>query len=160
MDGGVNVQRFMTLYWQTHVLGHYQRPEVLDHLWPVNTQLPTADDGIWLHWNIRIQNVSVDDHFWYQFSKLCIFYNDEIGINWKYTWITFRYYDQIQNRNNRNFDSLKGALDKFSLIPKFPPPKKNWNFCIIRGVYPCIDCMLNLICSFNSVTKIYVFYFQ
>ena len=54
--------------------------------------------------------------------------------------------------------SFKGALDNFSLIPKFK--KKSWDFYIIRSVYLCSECMLNLTCSFNSVTKIYAFFFQ
>ena len=42
------------------MLGHHQRPEVEDHQ-SVNTQLPTAEDGIGLLWNIRKLNVSVED---------------------------------------------------------------------------------------------------
>ena len=45
--GAVNFQKFMILYWQYHVLGHHQRSEVDNHL-SVNTQLPTADDGVGL----------------------------------------------------------------------------------------------------------------
>ena len=44
------------------MLGHHQRPEVEDHL-SVNTQLPTAEDGVGLLWNIRKLNVSVEDQF-------------------------------------------------------------------------------------------------
>ena len=57
------------------------------------------------------------------------------------------------------FKFLKGALDNFSLIPIFFF-QKSWDFYIIRSVYLCSDCMLNLTCSFNSVTKIYEFFFQ
>ena len=38
--------------------------------------------------------------------------------------------------------------------------QKSWDFCTIRNVYLCSDCMLNLTCNFNSVTKIYAFFFQ
>ena len=38
--------------------------------------------------------------------------------------------------------------------------KKSWDFCFIRSVYLCNDCMPNLTCNFNSVTKIYAFFFQ
>ena len=41
-------------------LGHQQRPEVKD-LQSVNTQLPPAENGVWVRWNIRKLNVSVDD---------------------------------------------------------------------------------------------------
>ena len=61
-DGAMNFHRFMILYWQHHVLEHHQHPELEDHL-SVNTQLPTADDGVGLLWNIRLQNLSVEDQF-------------------------------------------------------------------------------------------------
>ena len=60
--GAVNFQRFMILYWQHLVLGHHQHPEVEDHQ-SVNTQLPTAEDGVGLLWNIPKLNVSVEDQF-------------------------------------------------------------------------------------------------
>ena len=56
------------------------------------------------------------------------------------------------------FGDLKGALDNFSLIPQFF--HKSWDFYTIRSVYICSDCMLNLTCNFNSVTKIFEFFFQ
>ena len=58
----MNFQRFMILYWQHLVLGYHQRPEVEDHQ-SVDTQLPTAEDGVWLLRNIRKLNVSVEDQF-------------------------------------------------------------------------------------------------
>ena len=38
--------------------------------------------------------------------------------------------------------------------------QKNWDFYTTRSVYLCSDCMLNLTCKFNSVAKIYEFFFQ
>ena len=53
----------MILYWQhLVVLGHHQRPEVEDRQ-SAKIQLPHAEDGLWLHWNIRKINVSVDDQY-------------------------------------------------------------------------------------------------
>ena len=43
----MNFQIFMILYWQHHVLGHHQHPEVEYHP-SVNTQLPTADERVLL----------------------------------------------------------------------------------------------------------------
>ena len=57
-----------------------------------------------------------------------------------------------------NKTSLKGALDNFSLIPIFFP--KSWDFYINRSVYLCSDCMLNITCSMNSITKIMLFFQQ
>ena len=54
--------------------------------------------------------------------------------------------------------SLKGHWTTSASSPNFF--QKSWDFYIIRSVYLCRDCMLNLICSFNSVTKIYAFFFQ
>ena len=36
---------------------------LLDDHQAVSTELPTADDGVGLLWNVRIQNVSVEDQF-------------------------------------------------------------------------------------------------
>ena len=54
--------------------------------------------------------------------------------------------------------SLKGHWTTSASSPIFF--QKSWDFYIIRSVYLCSDCMLNLTCSFNSVTKIYAFFFQ
>ena len=53
---------------------------------------------------------------------------------------------------------LKGHWTTSALSPNFF--QKSWDFYIIRSVYLCSDCMLNLTCSFNLVTKIYAFFFQ
>ena len=53
---------------------------------------------------------------------------------------------------------LKGHWTTSASSPIFF--QKSWDFYIIRSVYLCSDCMLNLTCSFNSVTKIYAFFFQ
>ena len=53
---------------------------------------------------------------------------------------------------------LKGHWTTSASSPNFF--QKSWDFHIIRSVYLCSDCMLNLTCSFNSVTKIYAFFFQ
>ena len=53
---------------------------------------------------------------------------------------------------------LKGHWTTSASSPNFF--QKSWDFYIIRSVYLCSDCMLNLTCSFNSVTKIYAFFFQ
>ena len=56
---------------------------------------------------------------------------------------------------------IKGALDHFSLIPRFFFFfQKSWDFYTIKSVYLCSDCMLNLTCNFSPVTKIYEFFFQ
>ena len=60
---------------------------------------------------------------------------------------------------------LKGALDNFSLTPLFFPKKKKVQIFVSVEVYLYVvtmrgDCILNLTCSFNSVTKIYDFFFQ
>ena len=53
----------MILYWQhLVVLGHHQCPEVKDRQL-VNTQLPDAEDGVGLLWNIQKLNGSVDDQY-------------------------------------------------------------------------------------------------
>ena len=52
----------MILYWQHLVLGHQQRPEVEDYQ-SVDTQLPTAEDGVGLLWNFQKLNVSVENQF-------------------------------------------------------------------------------------------------
>ena len=54
---------------------------------------------------------------------------------------------------------IKGALDNFSLIPNFFF-KKVEIFISLEVYTYVVDCMLNLTCSFNSVTKIYAFFFQ
>ena len=36
--------------------------------------------------------------------------------------------------------------------------QKNWDFYTIRSVYLCSDCMLNLSCNFNLITKICDFF--
>ena len=54
---------------------------------------------------------------------------------------------------------LKGALDIFSLIPRFVF-QKSWDSYTIRSVHLCSDCMRNLTYNFISVTKIYYFFFQ
>ena len=54
--------------------------------------------------------------------------------------------------------ALKGHWTTSASSPNFF--QKSWDFYIIRSVYLCSDCMLNLTCSFNSVTKIYAFFFQ
>ena len=53
---------------------------------------------------------------------------------------------------------LKGHWTTSASSPIFF--QKSWDFYIIRSVYLCRDCMLSLTCSFNSVTKIYAFFFQ
>ena len=52
--------------------------------------------------------------------------------------------------------NLKGHWTTSASSPIFF--QKSWDFYIIRSVYLCSDCMLNLTCSFNSVTKIYAFF--
>ena len=54
--------------------------------------------------------------------------------------------------------TLKGHWTTSASSPNFF--QKSWDFYIIRSVYLGSDCMLNLTCSFNSVTKIYAFFFQ
>ena len=46
---------------------------------------------------------------------------------------------------------FKGALDNFSLIHQFF--QKFW-----KSGYPCGDCMLNLTCNFNLVTKLFEYF--
>ena len=53
---------------------------------------------------------------------------------------------------------LKGHWTTSASSPNFF--QKSWDFYFIRSVYLCSDCTLNLTCSFNSVTKIYAFFFQ
>ena len=53
--------------------------------------------------------------------------------------------------------TFKGALDNFSLIPQFCFPQKSWDFYTIRSVYLCSDCMLNLTCNSNLITKTWGF---
>ena len=53
---------------------------------------------------------------------------------------------------------VKGALDNFSLIPDLF--QKSWDFYTIRSVYLRSDCMLNLTCNFNLITKICEFFLQ
>ena len=53
---------------------------------------------------------------------------------------------------------LKGHWTTSASSPNFF--QKSWDFYIIRSLYLCSDCMLNLTCSFNSVTKMYAFFFQ
>ena len=56
---------------------------------------------------------------------------------------------------------FKGALDNFSLIPQLVFFfQKSWDFYTIRSVYLCSECMLNLTCSFNLITKIWWFFLQ
>ena len=58
---GLQHSRFASkYYWQYQVLGHHQRPEIEAHQ-SVNTQLPTAEDGVGFLRDIRKQNVSVED---------------------------------------------------------------------------------------------------
>ena len=53
---------------------------------------------------------------------------------------------------------VKEALDKFSLIPNFF--QKSSDFYTIRRIYLCNECMCILTCNFNSVTKIWGFFFH
>ena len=53
---------------------------------------------------------------------------------------------------------LKGHWTTSASSPDFF--QKSWDFHTIRSVYLCSDCMLNLTCNFNSVTKIFEFFFQ
>ena len=69
-------------------------------------------------------------------------------------------WDTFKMKTMREYHDLylKGALDNFSLIPRFF--QKNWDFHTIRSVYLCSDCMLNLTCTFNLITKICTFFLQ
>ena len=53
---------------------------------------------------------------------------------------------------------LKGHWTTSASSPDFF--QKSWDFYTIRSVYLCSDCMLNLTCNPNSVTKIFEFFFQ
>ena len=53
---------------------------------------------------------------------------------------------------------LKGHWTTSASSPNFF--QKSWDFYTIRSVYLCSDCMLNLTCNFNSVTKIFEIFFQ
>ena len=66
----------------------------------------------------------------------------------------------IKNFNRlSSYWAIKGALDNFSLIPRFFF-QKSWDFYTIRSAYLCSDCMLNLTCNFNLITKIWEFFLQ
>ena len=51
---------------------------------------------------------------------------------------------------------LKGHWTTSASSPIFF--KKSWDFYTIGSVYPCSDCMLNLVCNFNWITKICEFF--
>ena len=55
---------------------------------------------------------------------------------------------------------IKGALDNFSLIPRLLFFKKCSDFYTIRSVCLGSNCMLNLMCNFNLITKICEFFLQ
>ena len=54
--------------------------------------------------------------------------------------------------------SLKGHWTTSASSPDFF--QKSWDFHTIRSVYLCSDCMPNLTCNFNLITKICEFFFQ
>ena len=55
---------------------------------------------------------------------------------------------------------VKRALNNFSLIPRFFFQKVEISIPLEVCTYICSNCMLNLTCNFNSVSKIYEFFFQ
>ena len=67
------------------------------------------------------------------------------------------YFGMLKRRDPYFCYGIKGALDNFSLIPRFFF-QKSWDFYTIRSVYLCSDCMLNLTCNFNLITKICEFF--
>ena len=63
--------------------------------------------------------------------------------------------------NEINFETMI-HLKGIRLRQPHPPifVQKNKDLYTIRSVYLCSDCILSLTCKFNSVTKIYKFFFQ
>ena len=59
----------------------------------------------------------------------------------------------------KNMSLFKGTLDNFSLIPWFFF-QKSLDVYTIRSVYLYSDCMPNLTCNFNLITKIYECFLQ
>ena len=57
------------------------------------------------------------------------------------------------------WNKVKGALDNFSLIPRYFF-QKSWDFYAIRSVYLSSDCLLNLTYNLNLITKVCTFFLQ
>ena len=122
-----------------------------------------------LHWS-HLPNMAVGDLAFYYTLYLCYLHVPHLG--WTNTKICpseeVRSPEGIgcMSISSSAYDgvtwllvqTLKGHWTTSASSPNFF--QKSWDFYIIRSVYLCSDCMLNLTCSFNSFTKIYAFFFQ
>ena len=140
-SGGICVTKPYLQYLLEIILCSYYRPANCPTFWAFKSKKEGQSHFL---------DILVDGKFHCKNNrKWCLFY-PEILLKHFHLFI-------VINSAMKNLP-LKGHWTTSASSPNFF--QKCWDFYIIRSVYLCSDCMLNLTCSFNSVTKIYAFFFQ
>ena len=86
-------------------------------------------------------------------------YGEEVSMQgWKKRWYCSPTYISESNLDRHHQSSLKGQWTTSVSSPNFF--QISWDFYTIGSVYLCSDCMLNLTCNFNLITKICEFFLQ
>ena len=162
----MKVQHYSTCKRSERVPSNVNVLQTLMQLWTVSVfpmcSIQLVKGGKWLPCSTNFNKFGIHyTQFWIlivniTFSLLYISVTFQWKWKQKWSW-SLEYFDSL-------FKSLgitvlwacfKGLWTPSASFPDFF--QNSWDFYTIRSVYLCVDCMLNLICSFSLVTKIFEF---